>query len=198
MINKLPKRLFHGTTTNYLPSLQKGINVNIEGANQSPDFGIGFYLTSQMYQAEKQAIRKTNQYNKPRSNVKSGYNDLVHPIVLEYELSLNEEQLENNCKIFDKPDIDWGNFIVNNRTNTKLMGLHNIEQNIPLVFGPLADGQPNIGVLLYEYKKGIITREELIQGIRPSYNGNNFQDQLSVHTKTAADWLVLKGVKAVR
>ena len=196
MKNQLPKRLFHGTTSNNLMSLRQGIDVNVSGANPRPDFGKGFYLTSQSYQAERQAVRKTNLYNRLR--IKAGSNDLVHPIVCEYELTITEEQIKSNCKIFDKPDEEWGNFVLSNRLLTDFGELHNIDQNIPLVYGPLADGKPNIGVLLGDFKKGIISREEVIQGMKPMYKGNNYQDQLSVHTQTAAEWLILKDVKEVR
>lgn len=195
-MRNIPKRLFHGTTSNNLSSLNQGIDVNIRGANQRPDFGKGFYLTSQSYQAERQATRKTRAYNDPR--VKIGSNDLVHPIVCEYELTIAEEQIQKNCKVFDKPDEEWGNFVLSNRLSTDFGGLHNIDQSIPLVYGPLADGHPNIGFLLGEFKKGIISRKEVIQGIKPMYKGNNYQDQLSVHTQTAAAWLVLKDIKEVR
>ncbi|KQY87091.1 hypothetical protein ASD24_26820 [Paenibacillus sp. Root52] len=187
--NILPTKLFHGTTDNHRNSLEVGININILGANPRPDFGVGFYLTSNMEQAQEQALRKTKFANK--RIIRDGSKKLVQPIVFEYELDIEQVQI-NNCKIFDKPDTVWGNFILSNRTHTSYGNLNNINQTIPLVYGPVADGKPNIAVLLDDLKKNKITHQEALRGIMPWHpwkDGNVSFDQLSIHTEEAKNWI---------
>lgn len=188
----LPKKLYHGTTSSNFLSLKQGIDVNYKGGNPKPDFGVGFYVTSNRDQAQVQANRKTMMTNKPL--VKKGNTDLVQPIVLEYELIVKEDQIKNECKIFESPDEEWGSFILSNRMQQNMGTLHNMDRKFPLVYGPMADGEPNLAVLLDLYKKGKISQEEILSGIKPKKNGNNYQDQLSVHSDEAADWLKLKKV----
>lgn len=194
-MNKLPKRFFHGTTSNHVNSLKAGIDLNIKFANQYPDFGKGFYVTTQEDQANIQANRKTNMFNKPL--LKKGLSDLVYPVVAEYELRIEEQHI-NKCKVFDSPDEEWCNFILSNRLNESYGDLNNLNQNLFLVFGPLADGSPNIGVLLSDFQQGKITHKQILQRIKPFYVGKNYQDQLSVHTDISKEWLKLKSIRAVK
>jgi hypothetical protein len=74
--------------------------------------------------------------------------------------------------------------------------MHNIDQTIHYVFGPLADGEPNIALLLAEYQK----REISLEQFKPKLKGhdhNGVQDQLSVHTNDAASCFNYKNLKVV-
>ncbi|MNC04398.1 hypothetical protein D3C75_518350 [compost metagenome] len=193
---ELPKRVYHGTTADHIASLSKGIKVNTPSANPSPDFGKGFYTTSQLKQAEVQAIRKTKFFQKQQNLIKS--NIVTHPVVFEYTVDVEKLLKITSVIKFDTPDEEWGKFIISNRLGIKVGSLHNFEQDIAAVFGPVADGHPFIGSVLNDYKKRIITLEELIIKLKPDFKNGYLPDQLSVHTEQAADCLILQGVKAVK
>lgn len=188
----LPQEVFHGTTDLQHASLSKGIDVNAKGANTRPDFGPGFYTTSNYQQAMNQAMRKANVANIQQKRL--GSNKLVRPIVFVYDLLMDPEKL-HMCKIFASPDEEWGNFVLTNRTHTLYTQEHNINQRIPMVYGPLADGIPNIAVLLDELKRNTITLEEARLGLIPEDFGNKSQNQLSFHTPEAANMLKFRNIR---
>jgi hypothetical protein len=200
----LPKIVYHGTTSNDLKSLSSGINVNMPNANQQPDFGKGFYTTTNIEQASIQATRKSKYMNKQEERLFKNIVQKVYPVVVQYKVDI--EKISNLSPIntstpnliFDSPDEKWGKFVLSNRTLSKsLSPLHNIDQTIHFVYGPLADGNPSMLILLDQIKKNEISLEEFIERIKPYQNGNKSQDQFSVHTNDAALCLIQNSVKVV-
>lgn len=187
-----PDKVYHGTTDLHHASLSKEIDVKVKGANPRPDFGPGFYTTSNYQQAMSQAIKKAGVANIQQKH--TGSNKLVRPIVFEYDLLIDPEKL-HMCKIFGSPDEEWGNFVLTNRTHTLYCEQHNINQSIPMVYGPLADGYPNITMLLADLKKNKITLETARLSLIPKDIGNKFENQLSFHTKEATNFLKFRNIK---
>jgi len=71
--------------------------------------------------------------------------------------------------------------------------LNNLQQNIDLVCGPIADGNPNMAIILEELTTKKITASQAIERIKPLLPGNNFilPNQISVHSYEATKMLKL-------
>lgn len=194
---KIPSRVYHGTTSNHIESLNKGIDVNVVGGNKRPDFGRGFYTTTSPKQAGKQAIRKAEAHNNKRPDIFK-----VEPVIVTFEVNFEELQSLTSLKpneptslIFDDPDKSWGEFVLNNRKfNPNLNLPHNIDQKYHFVFGPLADGKNGIGALINDLEENLINFDQFLSKIQPRKQGKLYQDQLSIHTFEAAKLLTFKGV----
>ena len=202
--NSLPTEVYHGTTSNNYLSLKSGIDVNIKGANPKPDFGQGFYTTTNYKQALTQANRKADKHNKFQyklSQKKGKSPIIVQPTVLSYQVDVSKlKSISSNISdgsshlIFSKPDDSWGEFILNNRKpGNTISKFHNRDQQYHYVYGPLADGF--IFNVVHEYQEKKITWAEYMEKIAPFKNGIYYQDQLSIHTLAAANCLTLKEVR---
>lgn len=187
--------LFHGTTSNFKSSLEQNINVNFPKANPNPDFGKGFYTTNNYEQAVSMANRKAKLHNMRQQKISSSSNiEIVTPIVMKYRLDMNEKENSIlNVQIFDSADSNWGNFILSNRLEQHYGTLNNLQQNIDLVCGPIADGNPNMAIILEELTTKKITASQAIERIKPLLPGNNFilPNQISVHSYEATKMLKL-------
>lgn len=88
--------------------LYHGSNVEVRkpriiNANKYLDFGAGFYLTSDIEQAKRWAIRKTKRRNRGA------------PVISIFEFDVFYALETLNIKKYDKPDLEWLNFVVANR-----------------------------------------------------------------------------------
>jgi len=157
--------LYHGTNVIIF-------TIDFEKSNLRTDFGKGFYLGSKLGEARKWAIGK------------AGFSGV--PIIMRYVISDNI--LHDSCvnpRRFDLPDIDWLNFVKENRRKDET-GESSGEprHSFGAVSGPIADDKANIVVA--KYCSGEIDAHEALRMIRtiPSVF------QLSVHTQLALSYVV--------
>lgn len=118
---------YHGTTSDNLESLRKGIKVDFKPRNC--DFGIGFYMTSRKEQAEKWAHRRAKDL--------LPFNSEVKPVVLTYLFSTEVDI--KRVKIFEV-DSEFFDFIYDNRILLDITQKRN-NHDFSMVFGPVIDGQ---------------------------------------------------------
>lgn len=146
-------KIYHG-------SLEVVCNPEIRLPNRSLDYGMGFYATTSYEQAEKWVRRRMDD-----SKVSAGYVSI-------YEL--DDDAIKHlDTLIFEKPDEEWVNFVMKNRTERGYTHNHDI------VYGPVADDSVYTQFMLYE--GGIISMPTLIQELK-TYK---LVDQYLFHTEKA-------------
>ena len=146
-------KIYHG-------SLEVVSNPEIRQPNRSLDYGIGFYATTSYEQAKKWVRRRMDD-----SKVSVGYVSI-------YEL--DDDAIKHlNMLIFDKPNEEWVNFVMKNRTERGFTHDHDI------VYGPVADDSVYTQFMLYE--GGIISMPTLIQELKTC----KLVDQYLFHTERA-------------
>ncbi len=148
-------RIYHG-------SIEVVCNPEIRQPNRSLDYGMGFYATTSQEQAEKWVRRKMDE-----RKVSVGY-------VSVYEL--DEDAIRHlDTLVFEKPNEEWVNFVMKNRTERGFTHNHDI------VYGPVADDSVYTQFTLYE--GGIISMPTLIQELK-TYK---LVDQYLFHTEKALE-----------
>lgn len=142
------------------------------------DFGRAFYLTT----SEEQAI-KWSKYKFRKgiaSSPKIKYNFLVS------KFSVDDKKLANlSVKIFDKPNEDWLNYVVNKRKSSR----YAVERDYDLVIGPLIDGRKS-WITLALYSKGKLSFKDTVERIKPE----SLKDQWAFKTQKAINILSYEGV----
>lgn len=183
----IPVEVYHGTTSNWLESIQSGIDLN--RARRYADFGRGFYTTSNFNQAMRWARGRAKAHNDKETNVIR--NQLVDPIVMKFTVDVDLLIGFSHC-IFKKPDEKWAEFVYNNRTGESYLwsDFHNWDRRYDFVFGYVADG-PML-TLIEQAKAGDIDPANFHKMIQPMYPDKD--DQLSFHTLRAVECLTLKEV----
>ncbi len=127
--------LYHGTYTDFQ-------EIRLDKCLPYKDFGRGFYLTDIIEQANALAHKKSIIYG-------------GSPIIQKYEF--NQEVLttgELNVLRFERPTIEWAEFIYKNR-NRRTHFCHEYD----IVIGPIADD--GVAYLLDRYEEGTLTLDEL-------------------------------------
>jgi hypothetical protein len=148
-------RIYHG-------SIEVVCNPEIRQPNRSLDYGTGFYATTSQEQAEKWVRRKMDE-----RKASVGY-------VSVYEL--DEDAIRHlDTLVFEKPNEEWVNFVMKNRTERGFTHNHDI------VYGPVADDSVYTQFTLYE--GGIISMPTLIQELK-TYK---LVDQYLFHTEKALE-----------
>ena len=148
-------KIYHG-------SLEVVRSPEIRQSNRSLDYGTGFYATTSYEQAEKWVRRRMDD-----SKVPVGYVSI-------YEL--DDDAIKNlDALLFEKPDEEWVNFVMKNRTERGFTHNHNI------VYGPVADDSVYTQFMLYE--GGIISMATLIRELK-TYK---LIDQYLFHTERALE-----------
>ena len=148
-------KIYHG-------SLEVVRNPEIRQPNRSLDYGMGFYATTSYEQAEKWVRRRLDV-----SKVSAGYVSI-------YELD-DDAIKQLDALLFEKPDEEWVNFVMKNRTERAFTHNHDI------VYGPVADDSVYTQFMLYE--GGIISMATLIQELK-TYK---LVDQYLFHTERALE-----------
>jgi len=153
--------LYHGTT-------QIIYEIDLTKCRHRTDFGQGFYLGSN--------LDVTWRWAKSRA-VFSG-----KPVVMKYTLDDNiffDEKA--NPLIFNKPSLEWLNFVRDNRRkdilNNKLRHTHGV------VRGSIANDKVNF--VIEDYMKGKITAELAVARVKTLPNAQ----QVSLHTSYALTYL---------
>ena len=148
-------KIYHG-------SLEVVRNPEIRQSNRSLDYGTGFYATTSYEQAEKWVRRRMDD-----SKVSAGY-------VSVYELD-DDAIKQLDALLFEKPDEEWVNFVMKNRTERGFTHNHDI------VYGPVADDSVYTQFMLYE--GGIISMATLTQELK-TYK---LVDQYLFHTERSLE-----------
>ena len=143
------------------------------------DFGIGFYTTTSMEQAER--------WTEIRKNEKKSFEGFVN----EYEISdgifENESLRFNKLSVlkFDAADERWLDFVVKNRKDLTY------NHNYDLVFGKVANDRVYTTLNLYE--DGFLNKAETLERLKTFV----LVDQLLFHTEKALKFLHFIGAKKI-
>lgn len=130
----------------------------IRQPNRSLDYGSGFYTTTSYEQAKRLVERRMKD-----KGMAVGYVNV-------YEL--DGKALENmKALLFDKPTVEWVNFVMRNRTE------RGFTHDYDIVYGPVADDSVYAQFALYE--GGVISMPTLIQELK-TYK---LVDQYLFHTE---------------
>lgn len=153
--------------------LYHGSNMAVKNPRLIPakrllDFGSAFYLTSDLEQAKKWALR-TQKIRESGT-----------PIVSVYEF---DDQALQNLRVlsFASPDLDWLHYVVANRIGQKT-------DQYDLVIGPVANNQAIRTV--NDFQNGYFTAEIAIQILLPQ----KLKDQYAFKTEAALRLLRFKEV----
>lgn len=163
--------LFHGSN-------QDIDKIDLKRSKKYKDFGTGFYLTTILDQAIERA--------KAKVKIEGG-----KPTVIFFEVDENELK-KLNYKNFDKVNVDWAKFIVNNRnSNFKDYSnpLSNHDNKYDVVSGPIADD--NVLGSIELYLNNTIDEKYLIKRLKYA----KLNDQYSFHTPKAIE--LLKKVESI-
>lgn len=130
--------VYHGTISICAENIIKN-GIILQRGKPKVDFGQGFYTTKSYKFARDTARNKAE-----KTNMHYG-EECVTPMILKY--NINEELLEDLSVLrFDKEDIKWAQFIINNRNGFGYMNsvgshFHNLKQKFDVVIGGIADNQ---------------------------------------------------------
>jgi hypothetical protein len=125
--------LYHGTTHDFN-------EIDILRGKPYKDFGQGFY-TTQSYAHAKNIAERNRRIEQERLAV-FGRTEKVNLFV--YEYTLDESDLAKmNVLQFDKPSIEWVDFVVKNRVE------RNLNHNYDLIIGATANDDTRITIQNY-------------------------------------------------
>ena len=128
--------------------------------SRAMDFGQGFYATSSFNQAKNWSLIKKDRF---------GYEKAI---VSEFEFderNLTDDSLK--CKIFEKADEEWLNFVLANRQNI------NFEYGFDIVKGAVANDSVYASINLYE--QGFLSKTQLLEELMTW----KFDNQFCFHTE---------------
>lgn len=129
------------------------------------DFGIGFYTTTSYEQAERWAKIKMRRENKT-----GGY---VSVYEFDYEAAREYILIQK----FDTADIDWLNFVVNNRRGLIF------NDGADMHIGPVADD--NVYQSIRFFETGIYDAQETVKRLKTEI----LHDQWAFHTEKSLSYL---------
>ena len=158
-------KLYHG-------SLQIVETPEIRLPKRTLDYGSGFYTTTSFNQAEAWVKRRMRE-----DNVSKGYVNI-------YEF--DENRISNvKSLIFNSPNEEWLDFVMNNRTNKSF------SHDYDIVYGPVANDRVYAAFALYE--GGVLNKSELIKELKTYV----LVDQYLFHTVAALQSLTFIEAKEV-
>lgn len=153
-------------------------DIDLNKCRPYKDFGQGFYLTTIKEQAMKMAIRTAKIYGGT-------------PVITTFEFDQEECYKKITKKIFEKPDREWADFVLNNRnryfTEKDSMDC-NQDNKYDLVIGPVAND--DLALLFRQFSGGLIDEETLLKNME----FKKLTDQYSFHTKASVKYLTKVGV----
>lgn len=132
-------KLYHGTN-------QEFDKIDLLKSKPNKDFGRGFYLSADYYQALNMANVKVEQL---------GFGS---PVVLAYEVE--EDWTELKVLRFEEYSEEWAKFILLNRNNATSHPVHEYD----IVIGPIADDR--VGVQLWRYENHSIDLPTLVRNLK--------------------------------
>lgn len=138
------------------------------------DFGVGFYTTTSYEQAERWARIKMRREKKD-----IGY-------VASYEFDYDAARENTVIREFDRADMDWLLFVVNNRRGVPLA------EAIDMHIGPVADD--NVYQSIRFFETGILNAEETVARLKTEV----LHDQWTFHTEKMLSYCEFIGYAEVR
>ena len=142
--------------------LYHGSNVEIETVNflkskVGKDFGVGFYLSPELEQAQEMAEKKALLFG-------------GEPTVTRFEF--DEEAAMADAGIaslrYEHYSVEWGKFVHKNRHNKTRNQLHSYD----IIYGPIAND--NIGMQMRKIDADLITWEQFVKELEHK-GGETFQ-----------------------
>ena len=117
------------------------------------DFGAGFYLTSDLDQAKRWAVRTTQRRH------------VGAPMTSVFEVNF---PFPASLKIlrFERPDEAWFDFVIGNRT------VEAFPNDYDIVIGPVANDQTILTLNLY--LEGLLTKEAAVKELLPQLLSNQY------------------------
>ena len=159
--------LYHGSTV----PVEKP---KIIAGNRFLDFGIGFYTTSSLQQAEDWAIKRML-----RESVQTGY-------VSVYDFDFETVRSKFTVRQFSEADMEWLQFVVNNRK-----GIFP-DASVDLHIGPVADDNVYRSIRLFE--TGVLDAEETVKRLKTEV----LHDQWTLHTEAVLSYCKWIETKEIR
>ncbi len=138
------------------------------------DFGVGFYTTTSLEQAERWTHSKMKKLNK-----NTGYVSI-------YEFDFELAKKSTNIKEFPKADEEWLRFVTNNRNGAPTNDFSDMH------IGPVADDNVYQSIRLFE--TGVLNIEETIKKLQTE----ELHDQWVFHTNTMLYYLKFIESKKIR
>jgi hypothetical protein len=163
----MKRELYHG-------GLEIITEPEIREANRTLDFGVGFYLTSSLHQAEDWVRRRMDD-----RKAELGY-------VNAYDFEEDEAMALLRVKYFDYPSDEWVDFVMSNRRTP------GFTHDYDIVIGPVANDRVYTAFTLYE--GGIIDKATLILELK-TYR---LIDQYLFHTPRSLSFLTYSYAKKIR
>lgn len=154
-------KLYHGTTSSSKDNILKN-GIDVKYSHKVGDFGIGFYLTPDLFNAKNIALRKVEVSE-------------MKPSIIEVTTKTFDKKLKvkdftkANILNDDKELMKWAQFIINNRCGKKYIknvsskyGFedNSIDNRYDIIIGKTADGQITKIFQLCEKEQRLITLEE--------------------------------------
>lgn len=146
----------------------------IREPNRTLDFGVGFYTTTSMQQAEKLVRDRIR-----RRKWDCGY-------INSYDFDLESARSCLSIIQFETPNEDWVNFVLQNRN---IIGF---THDYDIVVGPVANDNVYQQFALFE--NGVISKETLIRELLPL----KLVDQFLFHTEASLKFLKYQTNKLIK
>lgn len=169
------KSWFHGTTLSEWARIRKyKVRCDFNEGSEL-DFGYGFYLTPTFKQAASY-INRTLPYR----------DDYDEPIVIEFELCLNDIINDYKHTVFLHFDEEFAKFVIQCRS-------HPMEKthDYDFILGVMTDSNPK--QLFNDYRHHNISFDEVLNGLMKW----NSMEQLSLHNQDLCDILRVKKVTKI-
>lgn len=134
-------KLYHGSNTDVR-------NIDLSKSRVGKDFGIAFYLSDNIEQAQEMAQFKVKTFG-------------GQPIISEFDFddSILETGLVNYCN-YEKYTLEWAQFILKNRNNASRVNLHDFD----ILHGPIANDK--VGRQIFNLQEGYIDIDTFLQRIQ--------------------------------
>lgn len=158
-------RLYHGSN---VPVTEP----RIIRSDRRLDFGSGFYLTSELTQAERWAELTTSRRDSGKATI----------TVFNYDETAFSDM---KIKKFDRPDVEWLKYAAENRNND------NARDDFDIVIGPVANDRT--APVLAAYFAGIYDEEETIKRLLPQ----RLREQYVFKTEKALELLTVVEVNVL-
>lgn len=175
------KICYHGTIKKHGEYIE-GKGIDLSKGRFATDFGKGFYITSNLSQAEKWAR------NKCRDNIDNFKLEDIKPVIVYFTLDVNKVSTLDGL-IFDEPNLDWANFVLESRKKGRQ---NELSHEHDFVLGPLADGK--LAALLRRVISGKMSIKEFLDDIKPLSPEST---QLSLNTEKSLAYIKYWGVKEI-
>lgn len=184
-------KLYHGTISTGAENIINN-GIKLEHGKPKVDFGQGFYTTPSFNFAMSTAINKANKTNA------YNFQTYVEPYVLTYQF--DQEKANKYCNVlnFNKTNIKWAQFIINNRNGYNYMNkarthFHNIGHKYDIVKGAIADNEIVVLAKTLNDLNAKVTDDD-INNILYNY----FTRQISFHTYKSLAYLHLTQCDIIR